>query len=292
MFIRKPKSFDFKNTVYSHGWCELKPFSFDGSSWKITYVFCDLGTEIPLSATIFSTEKSIRIDTGGVALDRKTKINLRRKVKHILRLDEEFSEFYRLTNKSPGFSWIAEKKVGRLVRSTTVFEDLIKTICTTNCSWALTKSMVGNLVEKIGEPGTDGEKSFPTAAAMAGRSEQFYRKEIRAGYRSPYFTELAGSVARGDIKPEDWLHSEIETPELKKEMKKIKGVGEYAAENLLKLVGRYDGLALDSFLRSAFYKKYNNGKPCDDKRIEAFYSGFGEWRGLAIWFDMTKRFLD
>ena len=31
---------------------------------------------------------------------------------------------------------------------------------------------------------------------------------------------------------------------MKKEIKKIKGVGDYAAENLLKLLGRYDGLAL------------------------------------------------
>ena len=72
-------------------------------------------------------------------------------------------------------------------------------------------------------------------------------------------------------------------------MKRVKGVGDYAAENLLKLVGRYDGLALDSFLRGEFYKKHNGAEICDDKQIHAFYEKFGDWRGLAIWCDMTEK---
>jgi 3-methyladenine DNA glycosylase/8-oxoguanine DNA glycosylase len=124
---------------------------------------------------------------------------------------------------------------------------------------------------------------------MADQSPEFYRDEIRAGYRSPYFAELAEAVAAGKVNPESWLDTDLPTVELKKEMKKIKGVGDYAAENLLKLVGRYDGLALDSWLRAQFYKKHHNEKVCDDKKIVEFYSKFGTWRGLAIWCDMTER---
>ena len=72
-------------------------------------------------------------------------------------------------------------------------------------------------------------------------------------------------------------------------MKRIKGVGDYAAENLLKLVGRYDGLALDSWLRAQFYKKHNGGNICADDEIRKFYERFREWRGLAIWCDMTEK---
>ena len=71
-------------------------------------------------------------------------------------------------------------------------------------------------------------------------------------------------------------------------MKKVKGVGDYAADNLLKLVGHYDGLALDSFLRSEFYKTHRNAKKCPDKTIEKHYKRFGKWRGLVMWCDMTK----
>jgi len=74
---------------------------------------------------------------------------------------------------------------------------------------------------------------------------------------------------------------------LKKQIKSVKGIGDYAAENMLKLLGRYDGLALDSWLRAQFYKKHNAGRKCSDKKIDKQYSKFGDWKGLAIWCDMT-----
>ena len=96
-------------------------------------------------------------------------------------------------------------------------------------------------------------------------------------------------MASGELDVEAWLHSDLLTPELKKQLKSVKGVGDYAAENLLKLLGRYDGLALDSWLRGGFYKTHNNGRACKDKKIERHYSKFGEWKGLAIWCDMTEK---
>ncbi|NNE65938.1 MAG: hypothetical protein HKN33_05170 [Pyrinomonadaceae bacterium] len=167
-------------------------------------------------------------------------------------------------------------------------EDLVKTICTTNCTWSLTKMMTTNLVEKLGGKSDKRTRSFPTAHQMASKSGSFFEKEIRSGYRGPYLLELAESVASGKFDPESWLESELTTDELRKEMKKIKGVGNYAAENLLKLIGRYDGLALDSFLRSGFYTHHNRGKRCSDKKIERFYSDFGKWKGLVIWFDIVR----
>ena len=152
--------------------------------------------------------------------------------------------------------------------------------------------MVANLVEKLGEPASGGMHAFPTPQAMAGVTAEFYRAEIRAGYRSPYFAELAAAVVSGQVDPESWLTSGLSTPDLKKEMKKVKGVGDYAAENLLKLVGRYDGLALDSWLRAQFYKRHNSEKKCPDKKIERHYNKFGPWRGLAIWCDMTESWFD
>ena len=149
---------------------------------------------------------------------------------HILRIDEDFKKFYQHTNKEKHLKWIAVKKAGRLLRSPTVFEDLVKTICTTNCSWALTKKMVSNLVEKLGESSENSKKTFPTVEAMAEMPVEFYRDEIRAGYRSPYFVELRNRC--NENKSEEWLINRFPTGELKNEMKKIKGVGDYAAENL------------------------------------------------------------
>jgi len=280
--------FSFKATVYSHGWCELAPFEIDAENWRLTYVFIDPAAKYASAAVITDAKTGVKVEFSKPLRDRAA---IERDVRHILRLDDDLNEFYTTLTVRPGLEWVSERRAGRLLRSPTVFEDLVKTICTTNCSWGLTKSMVSNLVTKLGQPTRNGKFAFPTAEAMAGVSVDFYRDEIRAGYRSPYFVELAENIATGTLDPETWLHSDLPTAELKKEIKGVKGVGDYAAENLLKLLGRYDGLALDSWLRSQFYKKYNGEKVCPDKKIERHYKKYGQWRGLAIWCDMTERWI-
>jgi NTP pyrophosphatase (non-canonical NTP hydrolase) len=104
--------------------------------------------------------------------------------------------------------------------------------------------------------------------------------------------ELADRVASGELDVEGWLANPLATAELLKEMKGVKGVGPYAAENLLKLLGRYDGLALDSWTRAKFFAIRNNGRKTTDKKIARYYSRFKEWRGLALWCDVTRDWLD
>ena len=173
-----------------------------------------------------------------------------------------------------------------------MFEDLVKMICTTNCSWALTEKMVNGLVSELGTASNDGRKSFPAATVMARQSAEFYRDKIRAGYRSAYLKELAQRVASGELDVESWLTSEASLIDLMKEIKSVKGVGNYAAENLLKLIGRYDGLALDPPPRAQFTKARNGGRVASDKKILRFYSRFNSWRGLALLCDMTHEWLD
>lgn len=287
--IKKPKNFNFQRTVLSHGWYSLPPFALDEENWILTRVF-DIENNAPVFAQIYEKNKTIEVAVNS-EIDNANANKILRDTRHILRLDDDFDEFYSLVKTAPEFGWIAESGAGRLLRSQTVWEDLVKTICTTNCSWSLTKKMVGNIVEKLGTSTEDGQKSFPCAETMAAQTVDFYRDEIRAGYRAPYFAELAEQAASGGLNVEEWATTEVSTTELKKQMKKVKGVGDYAAENLLKLLGRYDGFALDSWLRAGFAKKHNGGETCDDKKIHAHYEHFGEWQGLALWCDMTKEWL-
>ncbi|HEX8246821.1 MAG TPA: hypothetical protein VF599_01455 [Pyrinomonadaceae bacterium] len=292
MNLEIPKQFNLPRTLYSHGWSELLPFEIDDVNWRLSYVFSGADLKQPVSATVSEAGNKLKIEVSGAKPSPQAQEKILRDVRRILRLDDDLNEFYKLVESEKDLAWIAANNAGRLVRSPTVFEDLVKTLCTTNCNWAMTKKMTANLVAKLGAPSKDGKRAFPTAEAMAAQTAEFYKDEIRAGYRAPYFKELAEKVAAGELNPESWLHTDLPTPELKKEMKRVKGVGEYAADNLLKLIGRYDGLALDSWLRAQFYKKHNAETACDDKHIEKHYDRFGAWRGLVIWCDMTRRWLD
>ena len=283
--LNVPAGFSFERTVQSHGWYDLAPFVLDEQLMKLRYVFRDKRSGKIVQGTLSFDNSAIRIELDQ-AVSEKSSIEA--DARHILRLDDDVEDFYAVIEPHQTFEWVRTMGAGRLLRSPTVFEDLVKTLCTTNCSWGLTKKMVTNLVDSLGEPGGKGIAAFPTPAVMAGKDERFYREEIKAGYRSPFFVELAEKVASGTVNPENWLTSEMPTTELRKEIKSIKGIGDYAADNLLKLLGRYDGLALDSWLRSQFYKKHNRNKPCPDKKIERRYANFGKWKGLVLWCDMTE----
>ena len=285
--IRTPPDFNFKRTAASHGWSELPPFKIDDKWSELTRVL-DLGAgRKPVAVEITGAKGALRVGVEGelpVAAVEK----IRRDVRHMLRLDDPLGVFYAEMAKEPAFAWVARSGAGRLLRAPTVFEDLVKTICTTNCSWSLTKTMVARLVENLGRPARGGGRSFPAAAALAAAPLSFFREEMRSGYRAPFFKELAERVASGELDVEGWLTSELPTAELKRAMKQVKGVGDYAAENLLKLVGRYDVLALDSWVRATYARLHNGGRAAADKKIARHYARFQEWRGLALWCDMTK----
>jgi 3-methyladenine DNA glycosylase/8-oxoguanine DNA glycosylase len=288
--IKTPRDFNFRRTVLSHGWCALLPFEFDQKNWTLVRVL-DLQQAEPVTVEISPANRGIDVSTPR-RVGKKAAAAIEREVRHMFRLDDDLREFYQSVTADPDFAWVAREGAGRLLRSPTVFEDLVKMICTTNCSWALTEKMVSGLVNELGRESADGRKSFPTAAAMAEKPEGFFRDQIRSGYRAPYFAELAQRVASGALNVEAWMTSELPLNELIKEMKSVKGVGNYAAENLLKLIGRYDGLALDSWTRAQFARLRNKGRVASDKKISRFYSRFNSWRGLALWCDMTRDWLN
>jgi 3-methyladenine DNA glycosylase/8-oxoguanine DNA glycosylase len=292
MEIRIPTSrnFSFQRTIISHGWCELLPFAIDRTKWELTRVI-DVGKKAPVTIRMNGRKRYVSV-TPSRALSERETASVMRDARHILRLDDDLQAFYLATGEHPEFTWIATQGAGRMLRSPTVFEDLVKMICTTNCSWSLTEKMVTGLVQGLGRESDDGRRSFPTPEAMASMPLKFYVDEVRAGYRAAYLKELADRVASGELNVEQWLTSPLSTSELVKEIKGVKGAGNYAAENLLKLLGRYDGLALDSWTRAKFFQVRNNGRKANDKKIERYYSKFNEWRGLALWCDMTRDWLD
>jgi len=289
LLITTPLDFSFKRTVLSHGWYQLLPLELDRAKWTLVCVI-DVGErQSPVSVRVSGAEdNSLLVHIPQRSLSQRAQHKITGDVRHIFRLDDDLTSFYKAMAADEEFAWIAQKRAGRLLRSATVYEDLVKTICTTNCSWAFTEKMVAGLVRHLGREAKDNRRTFPTPTAMADAPLDFYTNDVRAGYRASYFKELAERVASGALDVESWLASELPTTELKREMKQIKGVGDYAAENLLKLIGRYDVLALDSWVRATFKRTRNNNRTAADKKIARFYSRFDTWRGLALWCDITR----
>lgn len=290
--LRTPPRFNFWRTVFSHGWCTLAPFAVHKESRDLVRVLA-LSDGSVVHCRIRDAGRALGILVrSSSALTTGHRREIRRQIAACFRLDEDLTEFYSEVRKHRSYAWIARTGSGRLLRSPTVFEDTVKMMCTTNCSWALTEIMTNNLVKKLGVPGPGGLCAFPDPAALARKSEGFMRKDIRSGYRSPYLVEFAERVASGELDVESWRTSPLSTPDLFEAVRSVKGMGPYAAGNLLRLLGRYDYLALDSWVRAQFARVHHHGRRVSDRTIERRYQRFGRWRGLFLWFEMTKHWLN
>ena len=144
--------------------------------------------------------------------------------------------------------------------------------------------MVGRLVEGLGEPyPLEPLKAFPTPEAVAEAGESYLR-EIKLGYRASSIAQLSRQVARGDLDLEGLKHSSLETAELYKRLKSIKGVGQYAAAHITTLLGCYDYLGVDSWARKLASERFFDGAPVTDREVQEVFAPWGKWRFLAYWF--------
>ncbi len=237
-----------------------------------------------------ASDSGVRVSTGA-KLDEAEADEVAEKVTWMLGLEQDFSQFYALCREEPKLGGVEAEAKGRLLRSPTLFEDIVKTILTTNTAWSGTKRMVNALVEAYGASadvarvdGEDGERAFPSPAALAGKSEAELREVGKLGYRAPYVLELAQRVTAGELDLGALKAPELSMPELRKRLLGIKGVGAYAAATLLMLLGRYDYLPMDSYACSAVSREWYDGEPVGEQEIEAAFAKWGEWKGLAYWF--------
>ncbi len=157
-------------------------------------------------------------------------------------LDQDFSAFYALARHEPRLAQAEAMAKGRMLRSATLWEDTVKTILTTNTTWSGTIRMVEALVAQWGEPLPDdsGRRAFPTPERLALTDADSLRTIGKLGYRAPYVLELAQAIDLGILDLEALKTSDLPTLELRKRLLAIKGVGGYAAANLLMILGHYD----------------------------------------------------
>jgi N-glycosylase/DNA lyase len=145
--------------------------------------------------------------------------------------------------------------------------------------------MVKNLVDQFGAPlsSDPARRAFPTPARLAATDEAILRAETRLGYRAPYVLGLARKAAWGETDLEALNGSDLPTPELRKRLMGIKGVGPYAAANLLMLLGRYDYIPVDSWALKMVSQEWHGGAPVGPAEVEAAFARWEGWKGLAYW---------
>jgi N-glycosylase/DNA lyase len=287
---------DLLRTITSHGLASLPPIELDEDAATLTSTL-PVPAGRPRTVRVSPGSKGhARIQVMGRPPGRKAAEALVDSVRHVLHMDEDLSEFYALALADPDLAWVAGG-AGRMIRSPTVFEEVVRIVCTTNCSWALTTRMITALVERLGEPApgapADGWRghTFPTAEAMARATPTFYRDVVRAGYRGPYLRALARSVASGALDLEVLAAAspeELSDDEMEIRLLALPGVGPYAAAHVMLLLGRYSRLILDSWTRPKYARLIGRKKPVSDATILRRFRPYGRYAGLAFWCFVTS----
>jgi len=288
--LTTPAGFNFRLTVHGHGWWTLDPFTSDRGGDRLKTVV-DLGAAGVRDLSLVPCKDGVTLTSPGNP-GARARQGLERVARRMLGLDLDLTGFYRSTAAHEEWVWISRIGAGRLLRSPTMFEDLLKLVLTTNCSWACTTLMVTRLTRLCGRRSKSGVRAFPTAARVADIDEATLRQEVKLGYRAPLVADLARRIAGGEVDPERWEDGTRAPAEMKREMLALPGVGPYVAENLLRLIGRPDGLGLDSFLRSKYARVYHQGRRVTDRTISRRYARFKHWAGLAVWCDLTRDWFD
>lgn len=267
----------FLHTINSHGLAALPPGSIDASipAFALTV---RIGEAI---RTLRFTERdgTLRVDVAG----RPSKAEMAKIeaiARRIFRLDDDLSDFYARLAGDPFLEW-ARCGAGRMLASTTVFEDVVRTICTTNCAWSATQRMIGALV-------TLGGGAFPSPQQLAKTPERWFADVARMGYRGPYVREIARRVVSGELDLEHLLPRHgLDPDEVEAELLALPGIGPYAAAHIMQLLGYCERLILDSWTRPTYLRK-SNKKQAKDSTIRRTFAKYGRFAGLAFWLYLTS----
>lgn len=277
--VNVPPDFQFQAAVESHGWYQLAPFSYDRERGQLSRRIRLQGGRLANLRIRASKSRAVLVDVIGPdvisSLERNQVIQL---VRRIFGLERDLRPFYALMSHTKTYEWVNERKAARLLTCPTVWEDLIKTLLTTNTSWNNTREMVNRIVA------LDPDGLFPSAKRLHSLSESELAEQTGIGYRAPYLLDLAQRVADG-LDVEAWYT--LPGDELYRAVTELSGFGDYAAGTMLRLLGHYDRLAVDSVARKAF-ERLSGTAPASEASLRAYYEKFGEWRGLVLWMDCIR----
>lgn len=280
--IRVPADYVFVRDVCSYGYFILAPNRWDPARGVLERVLALSGG--PVKLTLAQPEARpgapLRVHADR-ALLRTEQSEAKAALGRMLRLGEDESEIADFHRVDP--RWRASGR-GRLFRSPSLFEDLVKTITTCNIAWPSTVAMNQRLCTSLRTRG-----AFPDAEKLARTRPETLRTRCRVGYRDARIVEIARRYRDGAI-DEAWL-ADPATPDrdVERALRALPGIGPYAAANVMQLLGRYSALPLDTeSVRHARVVLAMAGE--DDRallaRLRAHYAAFGRHAFRSYWFEL------
>jgi len=313
--IETPTPFSLEQTVLLHGWVWLAPYAWDEARQAL-----QRWEELPSGRVVRLTITQPKASRVAVAVEPPTPLTpedrqaIVQRVRRALALDLDLSEFIAVAKREhPGVWRLLRAGGGRLLRGFTLYEDLVKTLCTTNAAWAYTEKMVASFCRLFGRPVPSGDGwTFPRAeavqqslagtiaesparrlhgdvpslahpaAGVLGKGQALVRRrEVPQGfgYRIKYLSGVTDRVVLDGIAP-TLEHPNVVAGRKTEWLAELPGFGPYAVNHMLVLLHHFDQLPVDREVL-AYLGVAGKSAAVQQRRVEAYRQRWGRWAFLG-----------
>ncbi|VVA92865.1 unnamed protein product [Arabis nemorensis] len=262
------EGFEFEKAVCNHGFFMMAP-----NVWNPIRKTLSRPLTLANSSSVMVTishppiHPFIIIDVHGINNVREADEKLifqqvRRMLRFTSKEERDVTKFHQLHEaaKESGF--------GRIFRSPSLFEDMVKSILLCNSTWERTLLMASRLYamqsmladrktrskkrKRDQEPKKEACGNFPSAKEIASLDKEFINEHCKLGYRAKWIIELATKVERKSLNLEEMEKGEMEPEQMhgKEECSKVTIV----------------------------------------KEAQLFYNRYSSFQSLAYWFDLIQNY--
>jgi len=237
-----------------------------------------------------SKRVTLNVAIDGSATDAALVKRIVERVRFMLGLDQDLSEFYDLCRDHPVLHVIPRIGAGRMLRSASMAENIVKAICATNVNWTQAVKMI-NRISQLGPcvPHFRNLNAWPTPNEIVRAGEDYLRDVARLGYRVESILAFCDDVASKRTNPEDLFdlssRNGTASDELLARLKQIRGIGPSSAHFLLSALDRHDRLSIDSATLAFVSQVHLNGKKATPKHVEKIYAPYGSWKNKVWWYE-------
>lgn len=280
--VTPPEQFNYGVTVSSHGWERLEPFSLNKETQVLTRV-----ERLPsqLAQLDIAHDGDIRIavhtEVRLTAADRSYVTDF---IRSSFAFDWDLSRCYAKVAADPEYRFIQERGLGRQLLAPTMWENLVKTQLLTNTQARHTTLMAAKICA-LGDA-FGGKHVFPTPRQMLALSVEELAARTSTGYRAKYLHSLAEQVVAG-LDLESLRDPSLRYEEVYERVRALEGFGPYSASYVLRLLGRFERISMDTVMRR-YFKEISGQEKASDAEINAYYERFGECKGLVAFWDVSR----
>ncbi len=267
--------FNFIGLVKAHGWVNLAPFSWrEEDACLIRPLMSRHDELIHTEIRVITNRRESVVHVSLAKRLHKGEIqDLESKILRMLCLRLDYSEFHSLCKNDPNLRFVHDEKFGGLLRGETLFEDLIKTVCTTNCDWRNTKKMCEALCQI-------NHGCFPTPKMLLEFSEKKLSCKAPVGYRARTILEISRLIADEALPLEEWAE-DGNYGLIKERLRCIWGLGTYSIAHILVLLGCYEEIPVDSEYLKYISTTHYGGREISIEEATRPYENYGKYKFLA-----------